>query len=156
MKVCFVARPNFDKLSSHLYLALKQRLGKNFAAGFITCNAKESSYIKQSVGDSKVYQLNSFIEKHWDELSLEKLCKYEKKFQCYPIWEYIYTCLLYTSLPSQTETAAQGIENDVNIVIDIPKTKHTDNNFFFIYIKFPPSFICLSVEIFSSLCTSEL
>ncbi|PWM47156.1 MAG: hypothetical protein DBX47_01050 [Clostridiales bacterium] len=91
MKVCFVARPNFDKLSSHLYLALKQRLGKNFAAGFITCNAKESSYIKQSVGDSKVYQLNSFIEKHWDELSLEKLCKYEKKFQCYPIWEYIYT-----------------------------------------------------------------
>lgn len=93
MKICFLARPSFDVYSTELYKGLLAK-DPSMIGIFITTNKKETNnvanYIKGFKGN-KIYEVSDFLRNHWKEFSLELLCEYEKKYQCAPIWKYIYT-----------------------------------------------------------------
>ena len=91
MRICFLARPNYDRLSAALFNKLKPMLGDDFSAGFITCNDDETAFIKNKTGSDTVSQSDVFLKEHWTEFCMEKLCEYEKKYDCAPMWKYIYT-----------------------------------------------------------------
>ena len=93
MKICFLARPSFDIYSTELYKRLKKK-NCNISGVFITSNKKETNKIIASLKDYSeysVYEVSSFLKEHWEEFTLELLCNYENKYNCAPIWKYIYT-----------------------------------------------------------------
>lgn len=98
MKVCFLARPTFDKFSVALYNNMKLK-HQDIEALFITADHVESAYIKREISDAEVYETAIYIRKKWADCSLEKLIEYENKYDCSPIWKYIYSdrFLIYRS-----------------------------------------------------------
>ena len=91
MKICFLARPSFDRYSVAIYKNLKEKHDKKIEAIFITTNKKESDYVKNTIDNACVYETSSYLKESWDSFTLERLCEYEKKYDCKPIWKYIYT-----------------------------------------------------------------
>lgn len=91
MKICFNARPSFDKLSTEIFLSIKNNHMKDMEALFITNDKPESDFILSKIPNAKVREVSSFIKRNWNQYSLEKLSYYETKYNCEPIWEYIYT-----------------------------------------------------------------
>ncbi|MDD3734844.1 MAG: hypothetical protein PHR67_08135 [Candidatus Cloacimonetes bacterium] len=91
MKICFCARPNYDKLSSKLYLSIKTNFNSNLEATFITNDKLETKYIEDHINNAEVYEIASFFEKNWDEFTHDKLHFFEQEYNCSPIWKYIYT-----------------------------------------------------------------
>ena len=91
MKICFLARPSFDRYSVAIYKNLKEKHDKKLEAIFITTNKKESDYVKNNIDNACIYETSSYLKGGWDSFTLERLCEYEKKYDCKPIWKYIYT-----------------------------------------------------------------
>ncbi len=91
MKLCFCARPVYDKFSTELYLRLKSRHDPMLSGVFITNDGEESSYVRAKLPEAAVCEVAAFMEAHWSELDLEKLVYYEKKYACAPVWKLIYT-----------------------------------------------------------------
>lgn len=91
MKICFLARPSFDRYSVAILKELRDKHDKEIEGIFITSNHSETTYIKNNIENVEICETSQFIEKHWDEFSLERLTGYEKKYKCSPIWKYIYT-----------------------------------------------------------------
>lgn len=91
MKICFCARPAYDKLSSEIYLSIKNNFKKDIEALFVTNDQYESQYIKNKIPHSEVNDISSFIRQHREQLNFEKFQYFEKKYKCAPLWKFIYT-----------------------------------------------------------------
>lgn len=96
MNICFLARPTFDIFSSSLYKQLKKDSGnENIKGFFITSNRKETEYIaeilQQEKNDISIFEVSKYIKEKWENFTIEKLIEYENKYDCAPIWKYIYT-----------------------------------------------------------------
>lgn len=90
MKICFSARPSYNILSTDLYLQLKKTTN-NLSAIFVTQNSNNTSFIKSRIADAEIFEVSDFMEKNWETFNLDLLIKYENKYNCSPIWSYIYT-----------------------------------------------------------------
>lgn len=93
MKICFLARPSFDVYSTELYKKLKM-INPSIEGVFITTNTKETEKVKKylsNVDGYIIYETSTFLKENWDKLSQQKLSEYEKKYDCAPIWSYIYS-----------------------------------------------------------------
>lgn len=91
MNICFLARPSFDRYSVAIVNNLRKRYDSSIGGYFITTNEKESQYVRDNVENPHIYETATFLKQHWAEATLEKLISYEKKYDCSPIWKYIYT-----------------------------------------------------------------
>ena len=91
MNICFLARPSFDRYSVAIINNLREKYDSNIGGYFITTNQKESQYVRDNVENPHIYETATFLKNHWNEATLEKLISYEKKYDCAPIWKYIYT-----------------------------------------------------------------
>ncbi len=91
MNFCFNSRPSFDVYSPKIFLDIKKRYDKEAQGVFITTNASESALVRKTFPDAITCETSAYIKEHWSEFSLEMLCAYEKKYNCAPIWKYIYT-----------------------------------------------------------------
>lgn len=91
MKICFLGRPIYDKVSSEVYNCLRDNFIPDLEGLFVTTNKKESEYIKRKVPNATICESFSYIREHWSEFTIEKLVEYEDKYDCKPIWSYIYT-----------------------------------------------------------------
>lgn len=91
MKICFLARPSFDRYSVAIYNNLKDNFDKHIEAIFVTTNKTESKYVRDRVENACIYETSSYLQSNWEKFTLEKLCEFEKKYDCKPIWRYIYT-----------------------------------------------------------------
>ena len=89
MNVCFLARPSFDRYSVELFEQLKKH-DANVDAYFVTTNKKESDYVKAKVESAKTFETATFIRENWDNFNVDMLAEYEKKYDCAPVWKYIY------------------------------------------------------------------
>ncbi len=92
LNICFLARPCYDVFSAKIYAELKRNFDSGVIGHFITSNAEESDYIKNSLGSDNVFihEVSSYFKAHWDEFTKEDLIRNEKKYECAPVWEYIY------------------------------------------------------------------
>lgn len=91
MNICFLARPSFDRYSVAIINNLRNRFDADIGGYFITTNQRESQYIKDNVENPHIFETSTYLKEHWEEATLEKLIAYEKKYDCAPIWKYIYS-----------------------------------------------------------------
>lgn len=91
MKICFLARPSFDVYSTVIFNKLKAHYDKNIEGFFITSNEKESNYIRKNVPEGHIFETSKFLRKNWMQYTVDDLVEMEKKYDCVPIWKYIYT-----------------------------------------------------------------
>ena len=78
MKICFLARPSFDRYSVAIFNNIHEKHDKNIQGFFITTNATESKYIREHVEDANIYETSSFLKENWDKFSLNALIEFEK------------------------------------------------------------------------------
>lgn len=92
LNICFLARPCYDVFSAKIYAELKKNFDSGVIGHFITSNSEESDYIKNTLGSDNVYihEVSSYFKAHWDEFTKDDLVANEKKYDCAPVWEYIY------------------------------------------------------------------
>ena len=90
MNICFLARPSFDKYSVEIYRNLVQR-DSEIAGFFVTTNEKESKYIHESLNNVTTFETATYIKQYWESFNVERLVEFERKYDCAPIWKYIYT-----------------------------------------------------------------
>lgn len=90
-KICFMARPWYDTLSTGIYKVMKSK--ENIQACFVTTTEDETKTVRKLLGtdQEKIFQLDHFMKEHWDEFNLSKLHEIEEKYDCAPIWNLIYT-----------------------------------------------------------------
>ena len=65
-----------------------------FQAVFITTNQKETKFINKTLDgyvDYSTFETSTYIKENWEKFDLEMLIAYEEKYDCKPIWSYIYT-----------------------------------------------------------------
>lgn len=91
MKICFLARPSYDRYSVAIYNNLLKNYDSTIKACFITSNNTESSFIRETIENAEIYETSSYLKDNWNSYSLDKLIEFEKKYDCAPIWKYIYT-----------------------------------------------------------------
>lgn len=93
IKICFLARPCYDKFSTKIYKSFKENCDQGLCAGFITSNDKETEFVRQTLKgyDIEVFEVAKFFRENWDKFTFENLVKFEEKYDCKPIWKYIYT-----------------------------------------------------------------
>lgn len=98
MNICFLARPCFDQWSPALAKQIRRK-EKNTRFYFITTTPKETASVRAKIEDGTVFETTAFIREHWAEGTLSKLAELESKYECAPIWKYIYTdrFLIYRS-----------------------------------------------------------
>lgn len=89
MRICFNARPAYDKASPLIYKHLKQKI-ENLKGTFVVSNDTDQASVLSIIPDAKTESISQFIEKYWGKGSPEKLSQFEKAYSCYPIWNYIY------------------------------------------------------------------
>ncbi len=91
--ICFSARPELDRLVTRLYTSMIKESQIHINAGFITSNLKESGYIQNTILDKniQIHEVSTYFKKHWNEFTHERLVYYEQKYECSPIWKYIYS-----------------------------------------------------------------
>lgn len=90
MNICFLARPSYDRFSTLIYKNMKLRYDSSLKGVFITSNSSESNYVEKQVADGICCEMSKFINQNWDDLSAENLSLMEKKYDCAPVWKYIY------------------------------------------------------------------
>lgn len=93
MKICFLARPSFDVYSSELFKGLLQKDSK-IEGVFITTNENESRSVEKNLFESgrhEIYETSKYLKENWDSFTIELLAKYEEKYDCKPVWYYIYS-----------------------------------------------------------------
>ncbi len=106
-----MARRPFDDFSPAVYKKLVENHDKDARGIFITCDSKETAYIRNKFGTGDnivICELSEFMNAHWDEFTVEKLKEYEKKYDADPMWQYIYTdrYLIYRDYDYCVHTAA--------------------------------------------------
>jgi len=91
MKICFLARPTFDRFSVAIYNKIRKSKDIEIKACFITSNQKESDFIRKEIDNAEIYETSQFIRDNWELGTREHLIELEKKYECAPIWKYIYS-----------------------------------------------------------------
>lgn len=91
MNYCFLARPSMDKFAPLMFRDIKVRYDEKALGVFITTNGKETATVRSIIPDAIVYETSTYMREHRSEFTHERLCYYEKKYECAPIWKYIYT-----------------------------------------------------------------
>ena len=91
MNICFSARPSFRAYSPKIFLDIRERYDKSAQAIFVSTNKKEANDVRKTYPDAVIYETSAFLKEHWDEFTFERFCEYEKKYECAPLWKYIYT-----------------------------------------------------------------
>lgn len=91
MNYCFLARPALNIFSPKLFLDIRDRYDRDAKGFFIVMNKKEADDVEKLVPDGKVYDVSIYMEQHWNDFSFERFCEFERKYDCAPIWQYIYT-----------------------------------------------------------------
>lgn len=91
MKICFLARPSFDRFSVAILKKLREKYDENIEGSFITSNESESKYVEQNINNVSIYETSKYLRENWEIFNKDKLIEYEKKYDCEPIWKYIYT-----------------------------------------------------------------
>ena len=91
MKICFLARPIYDKVSTKVYNCLKENFDANIQGCFVTTSKKETEYVRTKIENADIAETFSYIKSHWNEYSVADLIKLEEQYDCKPIWSYIYT-----------------------------------------------------------------
>ncbi|MFR2505197.1 MAG: hypothetical protein ACLS85_22395, partial [Coprobacillus cateniformis] len=91
--VCFMARPSYDKFSANIYASIKDRYDNNIKGYFITMNDKESSYIHNELGNDNIIicEVSKYFKENWEKFTFNWFCEFEKKYDCSPLWSYVYT-----------------------------------------------------------------
>ena len=91
MNICFLARPAYDKVSTRVYKCLVEKFDPDTKGVFVTLDETETDFVKSQIPDAVVYEISGFNKAHWAEYDESKLVEIEKKYDCAPIWSYIYT-----------------------------------------------------------------
>ena len=91
MNICFLARPLFDKFSVAIYKYIRENLDREAGGYFITTDKWETRYVREQIPDAHIFETSKYLREHWPEFTGEKLVELEKKYDCAPIWKYIYT-----------------------------------------------------------------
>lgn len=91
MKICFLARPSYDRYSVVILKKLRKRYNNNIEGYFITSNKKETKYISENINNVTIYETSKFLQENWNEFTENRLIEYEIKYDCAPIWGYILT-----------------------------------------------------------------
>lgn len=91
MKICFCARPCYDRFSSDLFIAIKSNYNSELEGIFITNDCFETKYIKNKIECADVREVSSFFKLKWNEFTMDKFIYYEQKYHCAPIWKLVYT-----------------------------------------------------------------
>lgn len=91
MKICFSSRAPFEKSSITFFKEVKKQWDGQCEGVFITMNKYESSIVRSIDDSADIIQINEYLKTNWDGFTFEKLAEYEKKYNCSPIWNYIYT-----------------------------------------------------------------
>lgn len=91
MKICFLARPSFDRFSVAILKNLREKHDADVEGIFITTNKKESQFIQNNLMNAVTCETAAYLREHWSSFTEAKLAEYEKKYDCAPIWKYIYT-----------------------------------------------------------------
>lgn len=91
MKICFLARPSYDRYSVAILKTLRSKYDKSIEGFFITTNVSETKYIEQNIKNVTVCETSKYLQENWTRFTKEKLIEYEAKYDCSPIWKYIYT-----------------------------------------------------------------
>lgn len=93
MKICFLARPSFDVYSAELFNRIKEKDPLTEGV-FITTNEQETNSVRSRIKDKtsvQIFETSAFLREHWNEFGVNSLIAFEQKYECAPIWEYIYT-----------------------------------------------------------------
>lgn len=93
MKICFLARNGYDKFSTDVFNEIKKNHDESVEGHFITSNKRESKFVQEKCGEDNVYiyEVSAFFKEHWEEFTFNKFVEYETKYECEPLWKYIYT-----------------------------------------------------------------
>lgn len=91
MRICFLARPSFDKYSVLISKCIKDCFDENIESFFVTTDKDETEYVLQQIPNAHVYETSRYLKENWDGFTRERLIEYERKYDCAPIWKYIYT-----------------------------------------------------------------
>lgn len=91
MNYCFNSRPAFDVYTPKIFLDIKKRYDKDANGIFITTNKKETDMVRKTYPEALTYETSAYLKEHWNDFSFEMFCEYEKKYNCAPLWNYIYT-----------------------------------------------------------------
>jgi len=91
MKICFLARPSYDCFSVELLKYIRKQYDPNVEGYFITSNKKETQYIRSSINNVVICETSAYLREHWKEFTVDRLAQYEERYDCAPIWQYIYT-----------------------------------------------------------------
>ena len=90
MKICFLARPLYDRYSAAVFEKLQEKEPDDKGC-FVVIDAEEEKYIAKKFPNSHVYNFSSYYKNKEIECTLDKLSHFEEKYECKPIWKYIYT-----------------------------------------------------------------
>lgn len=91
MKICFLARPSFDRYSVAILKNLRSKYDESIEGYFITSNESETKYIEQNIENVTICETSKYLRENWETFTKEKLIEFESKYDCEPIWKYIYT-----------------------------------------------------------------
>lgn len=91
MNICFNSRPSFHKYTPKIFLDIQKRYDKDVNGVFVVTNNKETELVRQTYPEALTYETSAYLRAHWHDFSFEKFCEYEKKYDCAPLWKYIYT-----------------------------------------------------------------
>ena len=92
LNLCFMGREAFLDYTPLIFKDIKEKHDNEANGVIVVLDSKEKHYVESKYGDAvTVVVLSEFMNAHWDEFTLEKLCEYEKKYDATPMWKYIYT-----------------------------------------------------------------
>ena len=92
LNLCFMGREAFLDYTPLIFKDIKEKHDKDAKGVIVVLDSKEEQHVKSRYGDLvEICVLSDFMNAHWDEFTLEKLCEYEKKYDAAPMWKYIYT-----------------------------------------------------------------
>lgn len=91
MNYCFLARPSLDVFSPKLFLEIKETYDKEAKAVFVVTDYKETIKVRSLIPDAVTYETASFLRDNWESFNFNLFCEYEEKYECKPLWKYIYT-----------------------------------------------------------------
>ena len=83
-----------ETLGFKIFKEIQRTYEHDAEALFVASDDKEAAVIERlAQGDPGIHieQFSKYIDAHWDEFTVEKLAEVEKRFDCAPIWQYIYT-----------------------------------------------------------------
>lgn len=93
LTICFQARPSYDFFSSLLFKNIKKSMIPELNGIFITSDSKETKDVRKYLegeSDIAIVEVSEYFKNNWDEFTYDKFVEFEKKYDCAPLWKYVY------------------------------------------------------------------